>query len=251
LTPAPVSFYYTAYTAMASPPSPSRRRHSPDCGESLRQDILDAARELFVREGYGNVSLRKIAQRVGCTPMAIYCHFEDKADILDCICEETFTRFAVLSERLDREGLAPRERLRAGLLNYIEFSLAHPHHYQLTFMTPPREAQNLGRREEIGRRAFERLRNHVAACLALNGARSAQSVDPVALEVESQLIWTSIHGLVSLLIARPDFPWAERGRLIEAVVGSALARLAGCGGSGPIHQQEQQEAAASGRKPSP
>ena len=45
------------------------RRPSPDCPDSMRQEILDAARDLFVTEGYGSVSLRKIAVKVGCTPM--------------------------------------------------------------------------------------------------------------------------------------------------------------------------------------
>jgi len=208
---------------MTPPSNPSRRRAS-DCPDSLRQEILDAARELFAIEGYGSVSLRKIAQRVGCTPMAIYCHFEDKADILDCICEETFTRFAALGDRLDKAGLPPGERLRKGLRNYVEFGLAHPHHYQLTFMTPLGEALTLGRREQIGQRAFDRLRGHVAACLA---ERGTSPVDPQAVEMASQLIWAAVHGLTSLLIARPDFPWAERERLIAATVEHAIAAL-GC-----------------------
>jgi len=194
----------------------------------MRQEILDAARELFVTEGYGSVSLRKIAVKVGCTPMAIYCHFEDKADILDSICEETFTSFAAIGDRLDREGLAPRERLQAGLRNYIEFGLAHPHHYQLTFMNPPRDPETQGRREQIGRRAFERLRNQVAACLEDRGLRSGDvgDIDDIDdVEVASQLIWAAVHGLVSLLIARPEFPWAARERLIDAAVENATERL--------------------------
>jgi AcrR family transcriptional regulator len=198
----------------------------------MRQEILDAARELFVTEGYGSVSLRKIAVKVGCTPMAIYCHFEDKADILDSICEETFTSFAAIGDRLDREGLAPRERLQAGLRNYIEFGLAHPHHYQLTFMNPPRDPETQGRREQIGRRAFERLRHQVAACLETGGRREGregesadESADIVDIEVASQLVWAAVHGLVSLLIARPEFPWAERERLIDAAVENATERL--------------------------
>jgi AcrR family transcriptional regulator len=218
----------TANPNVPRAPRPSRpsRRPSADCKDSLRQDILDAARELFVSEGYGSVSLRKIALQVGCTPMAIYCHFEDKAEILDSICEETFTCFAAIGDRLDREGLAPRERLRAGLRNYIEFGLAHPHHYQLTFMQPPGDPEAAGRREEIGRRAFERLRNQVAACLEAGGRASGTTDDlEDDVDVASQLIWASVHGLVSLLIVRPRFPWAERERLIATTLENATERL--------------------------
>jgi AcrR family transcriptional regulator len=199
------------------------RRPAAHCKESLRQDILDAARELFVSQGYGSVSLRKIALQVGCTPMAIYCHFEDKAEILDSICEETFTCFAAIGDRLDREGLAPRERLEAGLRNYIEFGLAHPHHYQLTFLHPASDPEAQGRREKIGRRAFERLRSQVAACLEEKERKSERASDDV--DVASQLIWASVHGLVSLLIVRPGFPWAERERLIATTLDHATERI--------------------------
>ena len=36
--------------------------------EAVRRSILDAARELFVNEGYHNVSIRKIAERIGIQP---------------------------------------------------------------------------------------------------------------------------------------------------------------------------------------
>jgi AcrR family transcriptional regulator len=237
-------------------PSPARRGRA-DHKESVRREILDAARELFVCEGYGNVSLRKIAGRIGYTPMAIYVHFRDKSEILDCICEETFSCFRATAERLDGLGLPPRERLAAGMRSYIEFGLEHPHHYQLTFMNPPCGRQDLGRRNEIGQECYQRMRRRVALCMAapepplgalaelgaeelpaaLAPAEIAERAgepgqaaldlcaDSLEVELASQAIWTAMHGLVSLLIARPEFQWVERERLIEAVVQGALRSL--------------------------
>jgi AcrR family transcriptional regulator len=221
----------------AQPPSPARRGRA-DHKDAVRRVILDAARELFVCEGYGNVSLRKIARRIGYTPMAIYVHFRDKSEILDCICEETFACFRANAERLDRLELPPRERLAAGMRAYIEFGLANPHHYQLTFMTPPCGGQSLGRRNEIGQECYLRMRLRVALCMAEPALPVAAAAPPAPADLEeraaspevelaAQAIWTSIHGLVSLLIARPDFGWVERERLIEAVVQRALRALAG------------------------
>jgi AcrR family transcriptional regulator len=195
------------------------RRCRADHKESVRRVILDAARELFVCEGYGNVSLRKIAGRIGYTPMAIYVHFRDKSEILDCICEETFSCFRANAERLDRLALPPRERLAAGMRFYIDFGLQHPHHYQLTFMTPPCGQQSLGRRKEIGLDCYQRMRERVALCLATAAADSPR------VELVSQTVWTTLHGLVSLLIARPEFPWVERELLIGTVVQGALAAI--------------------------
>ena len=53
----------------------------------LRGEILAAARNLFVRNGYASVSMRKIADTVGCAPGTIYLHFTDKDAILQAICE--------------------------------------------------------------------------------------------------------------------------------------------------------------------
>jgi AcrR family transcriptional regulator len=215
---------------------PAARRCRADHKESVRRVILDAARELFVCEGYGNVSLRKIAQRIGYTPMAIYVHFRDKSEILDCICEESFSCFRANTERLDQLGLPPRERLAAGLRFYIDFGLEHPHHYQLTFMTPPCGGQSLGRRKEIGQDCYQRMRRRVALCMAVTPGTQDPPEPPEPpeitalaespeVELASQAIWTAMHGLVSLLIARPEFPWLERERLIETVIENALRAL--------------------------
>ena len=60
--------------------------------QGIREDILEAARTLFVRDGYENVSIRKIAERIEYSPGTIYLYFQDKADILAQISEETFSR---------------------------------------------------------------------------------------------------------------------------------------------------------------
>ena len=51
--------------------------------KELRQEILDAAREMFVEDGYENVSMRKIAEKIEYSPTTIYLYFRDKADLLD------------------------------------------------------------------------------------------------------------------------------------------------------------------------
>src|SRR5437660_12230763 len=49
--------------------------------ETVRRAILDAARDLFVSEGYANVSIRKIAERIEYSPAALYGYFPSKDDI--------------------------------------------------------------------------------------------------------------------------------------------------------------------------
>src|SRR6266853_114512 len=58
--------------------------------EAVSRAILDAARELFVAEGFQNVSIRKIAERIEYSPAAIYDYFPSKDDIFFALAEEGF-----------------------------------------------------------------------------------------------------------------------------------------------------------------
>ncbi|WP_405086935.1 TetR/AcrR family transcriptional regulator [Microbispora sp. NBC_01389] len=48
-----------------------------------REEILDAALAIADEHGIGKVSMRALAERVGVTPMALYRHVSDKAELLD------------------------------------------------------------------------------------------------------------------------------------------------------------------------
>ena len=58
--------------------------------EAVARAILDAARDLFVAEGYPNISIRKIAERIEYSPAAIYSYFPSKDDIFFALAEEGF-----------------------------------------------------------------------------------------------------------------------------------------------------------------
>src|SRR5258705_12271071 len=88
--------------------------------EALRQEILDAARELFVKEGYENVSMRRIAEKIEYSPTTIYLYFEDKTELFFAICEETFAKLSTKLEAIYRECNDPIECLRRGCRSYVD-----------------------------------------------------------------------------------------------------------------------------------
>lgn len=104
--------------------------------EAFRQRILDAATELFVHEGFQGVSIRRIADKIEYAPSTIYLYFKDKASIISDICIETFTELQTQMARLQELNLTSEERLCHALRNYIEFGIAHPQHYLITFCVP-------------------------------------------------------------------------------------------------------------------
>lgn len=183
--------------------------------EYLRQEILDAARTLFVREGIDNVSIRKIAQRIEYAPGTIYLYFKDKGEILRTLCQETFSQLnarlqAILEDRSDS-----LDKLRRGMRGYIEFGIEHPNHYLLTFVLSGPFLHENGHGEgaaDPGPACFGKFRSVVAGC-ATEGLLRLEDVDEA-----SQVLWAGIHGLTTLLITKPQFPFVERTRLVDRMV---------------------------------
>jgi AcrR family transcriptional regulator len=189
--------------------------------KELRQEILDAARDLFVREGFENVSMRKIAEKIEYSPTTIYLYFHDKSDLLDCICEETFARLVRKQNALDQTVPDAVERLERGLRAYIEFGLKHPNHYKVTFMMPQAivDPELCPRSREMGQKAFGNLRGMLAECA------EKHLIEITDLEASAQSVWAMVHGLTSLLIAKPHYQWAERGHLIDTLLANVMRGL--------------------------
>ena len=103
--------------------------------ENLRQEILDAARQLFLKNGYDNVSMRLIAEKIEYSPTTIYLYFKDKAELFRSICEETFGKLERELAAINSTDSDPVDCLRKGGEAYIRFGLRYPYHYQLVFLT--------------------------------------------------------------------------------------------------------------------
>jgi AcrR family transcriptional regulator len=106
--------------------------------EAVSRSILDAARELFVSEGYRNVSIRKIAEKIEYSPAAIYGYFPSKDDIFYALAEEGFRLLhaADTGTALDAglDHLEPLDRIRAIFWRLYEFSRQHPQYFELMFV---------------------------------------------------------------------------------------------------------------------
>jgi AcrR family transcriptional regulator len=115
-----------------------KERHERE-RDAVRRAILDAARELFVSEGYEHVSMRRIAERIEYSPAAIYSYFPSKEDIFVALAEEGLRLFAG-SGSYAIEGLTPVDRLRHIVLRLYRFSVEHPPYFALMFVdrTVPR-----------------------------------------------------------------------------------------------------------------
>lgn len=196
----------------------SRNRQDSD-KENLRQEIMDAAREMFVAEGYANVSMRKIADKIGYSATTIYLYFKDKTDLVHQICEQTFARLAQNIKAIQQLSDNPLEKLRSGLREYIYFGLKHPSQYEIVFITPLPVDMEKEFEETNGKVAFDTLRTVIDECSSANLLKSKD------VELISQTLWAGIHGVTSLLIQHGGFPFVERERLIDSVIETLISGI--------------------------
>jgi AcrR family transcriptional regulator len=175
--------------------------------QETRDLILSAAREMFAAEGYDAVTMRAIAREIEYTPTAIYHHFENKQALLSELCQ------------CDFEGLArhfqghatstdPVERILAVGEAYLRFAEQYPSQYRFMFMTvlprPEHDQQYITEsRDNPERNAYAFLRDACRA--AIDAGRFRTEVDdPDQL---AQILWGTVHGLISLRIAKRDHDW--------------------------------------------
>jgi AcrR family transcriptional regulator len=173
-----------------------------------RDKILDAARELFITEGYDGVSMRKVAEKIEYSPTAIYLHFADKEDLFHELVHEDFAQLAEVfqSAAMPQD---PLERLRHIGRTYVDFGMRYPNHYKLMFMTPHPIAELDERDREVHGNpevdAYAFLKMTVQQAIKTECFRD----DLTDADLISQTVWAAVHGVISLHIAKCNDAWVE------------------------------------------
>jgi AcrR family transcriptional regulator len=201
----------------------SRERRDRERQET-REKIFAAAREMLAHEGYEAVTMRAIADRIEYTPTTIYHHFANKQALVTELCHQDFQ---VLAQHFTHAAaiVDPIQRLRLIGEAYLEFAITHPHHYRFLFMTvlpqiehdPEYLATSAGNPE---RDAYAFL--HLACLEAIEQGRLRPELTD-SHEV-AQLLWGTLHGLISLQITKRHddwVPWAD----LRRIAGTAIDTL--------------------------
>ncbi len=177
--------------------------------QETRERILDAARELFVRDGYEAVTMRKIADAIEYSPTAIYLHFPDQETLMRELCASDFLSLAKAFQRIAKEPDPIARLLKVGHA-YVDFGVKHPKHYELMFLRPathgPEEVKDWelrkGNPEED---AWAFLLATVTEAMQ-KGLLRPEHTDPILV---AQSVWAAVHGVVSLYLVRHGDEWLD------------------------------------------
>ena len=190
--------------------------------EAVRRSILDAARDLFVTEGYQNVSIRKIAERIEYSPAAIYSYFPSKDDIFFALAEEGFRLLYGTPEGYAAiDVLPPLDRIRASFLHLYQFSVEHSEYFSLMFVD--RSVPSIGRAYErfaFAREMKARLLSHLQQCV--DAGFFASTVSPLAA---LRVFTMGIVGVAVMRMSERLAPGENAQALAEDLVDVTIAGL--------------------------
>ena len=184
----------------------------------VEQALVDAAERVLVRDGLAGLTVRAVATEARVAPMGVYNRFGSKEALIAAVLVRGFDEL--------REAVAgdpdpdPVRRLLASGRNYRRFALTRPRHYNAMFGQRPTDSVETPELAEHGAAAFEALVEHVRYAVAAGALREG---DPYEL---AQLIWSAVHGAVSLELAgavlTPD-PEATYEALLRLIVDGLAA----------------------------
>ncbi len=195
-------------------------RNDSDKAE-LRELILNTARKMVLENGFANLSIRKLAEKIGYAPGTIYLYFKNRDEITREICVQGFDQLFEAMKTAANIADA-RKRLIALAHAYADFAVNNPETYRLSFMEDPKFTEEMFRRAPLeneqgaGRQAFAAIVKAVRD-LKQNGKLSVEADENLIAE----MFWAGVHGVVSLKLIYPAFPTNS----VETLVNKMLKTL--------------------------
>jgi AcrR family transcriptional regulator len=150
--------------------------------------------------------MRRIADKIEYSPTAIYFHFRDKDALLAELCDSDFRAFAQRFVEIAKLP-DPVERLRAAGRAYVDFGLTNQSHYRVMFMTPKitNAKTDYSAKDNPEEDAYAVVKGIVAELMAQGRFREGLT----NVDLTAQTIWSAVHGVVSLEIAKCNDKWVE------------------------------------------
>jgi AcrR family transcriptional regulator len=167
--------------------------------ETSRDQILQAALDILGTDGHAAMTVRKVADRAGCSTIGVYTWFGGRDGLVDAILLDGFASFGrALSKARTASG---RMGKLVGLGRaYRKWALAHPTYYEVMFMGAVPGHAPTGDAAVVAMGTYTTLLDAVKAAQAAGELRSGDA------EAMAMIVWAMVHGLVSLEIAEHAAP---------------------------------------------
>jgi AcrR family transcriptional regulator len=194
-----------------------RSRNARGEGEKLRGEIIDAAVKVLSALGPEDpFSLRSVAKMAKIAAPSVYIHFADRNALLMAVLEKLFAEQVAIRAAAETDaakaGGGAWERLLARSVASVRFGLEHPGHYKVLFEGRVVPRLNDPHIAGVGRPLL--LLRSIELIREIPSQPGRVSDDPERL---SLLLWSGLHGMISLRINKPTLDWPPAIEFAEQI----------------------------------
>lgn len=182
----------------------ARKTRSPEVIERIKDNIIEEAMKLILEMGFADLSLRKLADRVGMSATNIYYYYSNKDEIYLNIQTKGFNLLQNKLKRIEESEKDPFESLRKMIRGYLEFGFTNPDYYQIMLNSEtPRYLEYKNKNDKIEPVAFEAKQaaiNSLAVPMRAIGqiAENNDKLPQEDIEFRAYQLWITLHGIVTL-----------------------------------------------------
>lgn len=191
-----------------------RRRNPRGQGQVLKAQLVDAAAKLLATlDQPETLTLRQVAREVGVAPASIYSHFPDLGALVEYVLRLRYDELADLMNQAPRSTPDPLTDLVARCAAYVHWGVEQPGHYRTLFGGRMPADLVPGSAHGAGAELLESLVVSLAAVTATDRSSTAERQWQAGL-----LLWTAMHGLISLYNDHGDIPWPPLNALLADLI---------------------------------
>lgn len=188
---------------------------------TLRRKILDCSRRLMITEGYADLSMRKIANEVGCSATSIYLYFDNKDALLHALIEEGFDLLMKSCYEVLGKDTGTLEKLLNMLNAYIQFALDQPEYYSVMFSLRPAQMSRYPAQK------FRKARKGIELTAEL--LKQAEKEGFIQAGQDTYLLawymWSNMHGGIMLMLSQRLDVKIEPKEFVRTIVERTLGSL--------------------------
>src|SRR5438874_10293484 len=161
-----------------------------NANNGMRPALIEAAARLIATEGAAGLTLRRVADEVGTSTMAIYTYFGGMRELRRAVRQEGFAQLAARAAQRGESDDPVADLARLGL-DYYEHAMSDPHMYRVMYMEQPLDAADAA----AGSETFNLLTAGVQRCI---DAGRFDQADAAELATQFRAFG---HGVVALQLA--------------------------------------------------
>ena len=189
--------------------------------EAMEELIISTAKEIIAREGFDNLSIRKIANKIEYSPSIIYHYFKDKEEIVNIVMRRGYMKIVNAVYAADIESLTPRERLKRMTINYIEEALKMPDEFLAAQINQSPQAHKhtsyLYKGASKEKPALGALYNCIKEIY--------RDADDEQIELKAQIIAASTMGLIIKLVLEKNIGEEQRQNIINYFIEEVILKI--------------------------